>query len=150
MGIIFTSIYRLLKKRRVLFFLLFLGALGFVGFFASKIKMEEDITKMMPTDAKVIRLNEIFKNSKFLDRLVVTVSLADSTKEAQPEKLIEFTDSLIASIQKIDTSLIKEITYKVNDDVMYDVYNTFIDNLPIFLEEKDYKTLDHLITSDIF
>ena len=110
--------------------------------------MEEDITKMMPTDAKVSRLNDIFKNSKFLDRLVFTVSLADSTAESQPEKLIEFTDSLISSLQKIDTALVKEITYRVNDDVMYDVYNTFIDNLPIFLEEKDYKTLDHLITSE--
>lgn len=148
MGIIFTSLYRLLKRRRILFFILFLGALGFVGFFASQIKLEEDITKMMPTDAKIERLNTIFKNSKFLDRLVVTVSMTDSIKEADPDKLIEFTDSLITSLQKIDSSLVKEITYKVNDDVMYDVYNTFVDNLPIFLEEKDYQTLDHLITSE--
>lgn len=148
MSLIFTSIYRLLKKRRFLFILLFVGALGFVGFFTSQIKLEEDITKMMPTDAKIERLNTIFKNSKFLDRLVVTVSLADSTAEPDPDKLIDFTDSLIASIQKIDSSLVKEITYKVNDDVMYDVYNTFLENLPIFLEEKDYQTLDHLITSE--
>ncbi|MCX6296373.1 MAG: MMPL family transporter, partial [Bacteroidetes bacterium] len=103
---------------------------------------------MMPTDAKVDRLNNILKNSKFLDRLVFTVTLSDSTSESQPDKLIEFADSLITSIQKIDTSLVKEITYKVNDDVMYDVYNTFIDNLPVFLEEKDYKTLDRLITPE--
>jgi len=148
MGILFTSIYRILKRRRVLFFLLFLGALGFVGFFASQIELEEDITKMMPTDAKIERLNTIFKNSKFLDRLVVTVSMTDSTKEADPDKLVAFTDSLIATLQKIDSSLVKEITYKVNDDVMYDVYNTFNDNLPIFLEEKDYQILDHLITSE--
>jgi uncharacterized protein len=32
--------------------------------------------------------------------------------------------------------------------VMYEVYNTFIDNLPVFLEEKDYATLDHLITPE--
>ncbi len=148
MGILFTAIYRILKKRRILFFLLFLGAMAFVGFFASKIKLEEDITKMMPTDKKIERLNSFFKSSKFLDRLVVTISLADSTAEASPEKLIEFSDSLIASIQQIDSSLLKEITYKVNDNVMYDVYNTFLENLPIFLEEKDYKTLDHLLTSE--
>lgn len=148
MSLIFTSIYRLLKRRRILFFLLFITALGFVGVFASQIKLEEDITKMMPTDAKIERLNTIFKNSKFLDRLVITVSLADSAAESESDKLIEFTDSLIVSLQKIDSSLVKEITYKVNDDVMYDVYNTFIDNLPIFLEEKDYQTLDHLITSE--
>jgi 1-acyl-sn-glycerol-3-phosphate acyltransferase len=148
MGMIFTCIYRILKKRRVLFFLLLLGIIGFSTFFASKIKLEEDITKMMPTDAKVERLNTIFKNSKFLDKIVVTVSLADTSAEAAPEKLMEYTDSLVNSLQKVDTSLIKDITCKVNDDVMYDVYNTFIDNLPVFLEEKDYATLDHLITSE--
>ncbi len=148
MGTIFTYIYRFLKRRRVVFFLLFLGALAFAGFFASKIKLEEDITKMMPTDAKVERLNKVFKNSKFLDKLVITVSLADSMAKGEPDELITFTDSLVSSIQKFDTSLVKEITYKVNDDVMYEVYNTFIDNLPVFLEEKDYTTLDHLITPE--
>lgn len=122
--------------------------MGFAGFFSSKIRLEEDITKMMPTDAKVERLNTVFKNSKFLDKLVVTVSLADSNAKAEPETLISFTDSLVSSILKFDTTLVKEVTNKVNDDVMYDVYNTFIDNLPVFLEENDYKTLDHLITSE--
>ncbi|MDF2436146.1 MAG: glycerol acyltransferase [Bacteroidota bacterium] len=148
MGTVFVNIYRLLKKRRVLFFLLFIGALAFAGFFASQIRLEEDITKMMPSDAKVERLNAIFKNSKFLDKLVVTVSLPDSSAAADPQLLMEYTDSLVEGIKQIDTNLIKDITYKVNDDVMYDVYNTFIDNLPVFLEEKDYTTLDHLITSE--
>lgn len=148
MGSIFTLIYRVLKRRRVFFFLLLAGALAFSGFFASKIKVEEDITKMMPTDANVERLNTIFKNSKFLDKIVMTVSLADSSAEAAPEMLMEYTDSLVSSIQDADTSLVKEITYKVNDDVMYDVYNTFLDNLPVFLEEKDYRILDHLITPE--
>lgn len=148
MGILFSYIYRFFKKRRILFFLFFIGSLAFAGFFASNIRMEEDITKMMPTDTKVERLNTIFKNSRFLDRLVVTVSMADSSATSQPDKLIEFTDSLIASIQQIDTSLIREITWKVNDDVMVDVYNTFLDNLPVFLEEKDYKTLGELIREE--
>lgn len=148
MGTIFTNIYRLLKNRRILFFILFLGALAFVGYNASKIQLEEDITKMMPSDAKVERLNTILKNSKFLDKLVVTVSLTDTNAAASPEILMEYTDSLISKIEKIDTSLVKEITYKVNDDVMYDVYNTFLDNLPVFLDEKDYTTLDNLITSE--
>ncbi len=132
----------------MVFFLLFLGAVVFAGVFASKIKLEEDITKMMPSDAKVERLNTIFKNSKFLDKLVVTVSLTDSTAKAQPEALMTFTDSLVSSVQKFDTSLVKDITYKVNDNVIYDVYTTFVDNLPVFLEEKDYATLARLITPE--
>ena len=147
MGTIFVNIYRILKKRRVLFFLLFLGSLLFAGYFASRIKLEEDITKIMPSDEKIEKLNSIFKNSKFLDKIVVTVSLSDSSS-AEPQLLMEYTDSLAEQIRKIDTSLIKDVTYKVNDDVMYDVYNTYLENLPVFLEEQDYKTLDHLLTSE--
>src|SRR6478736_10263355 len=114
MGIIFTYIYRFLKRRRIFFFLFFLASLAFAGFFASKIRLEEDITKMMPTDAKVDRLNTVFKSSKFLDRLVITVSMKDTAAEADPEQLIAFSDSLISGIQQIDSSLVKEITYKVD------------------------------------
>jgi len=146
--LLFTSIYRLLKRKRILFFLIFICSIAFAVFFASKITLEEDITKMMPSDAKVERLNKVFKNSKFLDRLVVTVSQNDTTKEADSYSLMEYADSLVEGIKSIDSSLIKEITYKVNDDVMYDVYNTFIDNLPLFLEEHDYITLENLITPE--
>jgi uncharacterized protein len=145
MGTIFVNIYRILKKRRIIFFILFLGSLLFAGFFASKISLEDDITKIMPSDEKIEKLNTVFKNSKFLDKIVVTVSMKDSAALAQPQLLMEYTDSLISNLGSIDTSLIKEITYKVNDDVMYDVYNTYLDNLPVFLEENDYATLDKLI-----
>lgn len=148
MHLLFTSIYRFLNKRRVLFFLLFILSVGLSVFFACKLSLEEDITKMMPTDAKVERLNTVFKNSKFLDRLVITVSPSDTSKPSDPSILTNFTDSLVNKLSTVDTNLIKEITYKVNDDVMYDVYNTFLENLPVFLEEKDYEILNQLITSE--
>jgi 1-acyl-sn-glycerol-3-phosphate acyltransferase len=149
MSLFFTFIYRFLKQRKIFFILLFLLSVGFCAYFAPQIKFEEDITKMMPTDAKVERLNKIFKNSKFLDRLVVTVSAADCGKTIAPEELIIYTDSLISGMGKLQPrGLIKDITGKVSDDVMYSVYNTFLNNLPLFLESADYQTLDHLITPE--
>jgi 1-acyl-sn-glycerol-3-phosphate acyltransferase len=148
MSIFFAFIYRFLKQRKLFFILLFALSVGFCAYFASKIKFEEDITKMMPTDAKVDRLQKIFKNSKFLDRLVITVSAADSNKTLSPDELITYTDTLISGIEKLQPRLVKDITGKVSDDMMYSVYNTFLNNLPLFLEAKDYQTLDHLITSE--
>lgn len=145
MSIFFTFIYRFLKRNKLLFFLLLLLSIVFCAYFAPKLQFEEDITRIMPNDAKIDRINKILKNSKFLDRMVFTVSAADSTKEMPSEELTSFTDSLIQDIQQLQPSLISEITSKVNDDVMYNVYNTFLNNLPLFLEEKDYQTLDHLI-----
>ena len=105
MSSLFTYIYRILKQRRIVFFILFICAIAFSGFFASQITLEEDITKMMPSDAKVAKLNAIFKNSKFLDRLVVTVSLADTTALSEPETLIEFTDSIVNAAKSLQPNL---------------------------------------------
>ncbi|HET6225615.1 MAG TPA: MMPL family transporter, partial [Bacteroidia bacterium] len=148
MSIFFTFIYRFLKQHKFLFFLLFASSVGFCALFAPRLKFEEDITRMMPNDAKIDRINKILKNSKFLDRIVFTVSTTDSTKELPAEELTALADSLVEDISILQPTLVKEVTSKVSDDVMYSVYNTFLNNLPLFLEEKDYQTLDDLITPE--
>lgn len=144
MHLFFAFLYKTLKQRKILFFCLFACILFFVAFFASKIRLEEDITKMMPTDTKVERLNTILKTSTFLDKIVLTVKATD-TANTDETILTNYTDTLYEQLSKIDTTYIKDITYKVNDDVMYNVYNVFIENLPVFLQEEDYKTLEQLI-----
>ncbi|MBL7884203.1 MAG: 1-acyl-sn-glycerol-3-phosphate acyltransferase [Bacteroidia bacterium] len=102
---------------------------------------------MMPNDSNVERLNNILKNSSFLDKLAITISANDSL-ESSEELLTEYADTLYEQLKTIDTSLIKDITFKVDDELMSNVYSVFIDNLPVFLDEKDYLTLDHLILSN--
>ena len=43
---------------------------------------------------------------------------------------------------------IKELTYKISDDLIMRLYGTFYSNLPIFLEEKDYKTISGFLQPD--
>lgn len=141
----FIAVYRFFHTYKIAFVLLLLLLIGSVGYLASKIKLEEDISKMMPTDKKVEKLNFVFQNSKFLDKLVVNISLKDSTQENSDE-LIEFADSLVNRIQsKFISSHVKEITSKISDELMYNVYNSFYDNIPVFLEERDYTQIDALI-----
>ena len=52
-------------------------------FFCLRVKFEEDISTIIPKDKKMEKLNQVFQNSKFVDKLVVTVSLKD-TNAAQP------------------------------------------------------------------
>ena len=148
MSIFFTFIYRLLKKRKLLFILLLLLSIGFCVFLAPQIKLEQDITKMMPSDAKTERIHSVLKNSSFLDRFVVTVSATDSTKDPGTDELISYTDSLVDAILHLPSAYIKEVNAKVSDEMMYSLYNTFLNNLPLFLESTDYITLDHLITPE--
>lgn len=148
MGIFFTFIYRILKQHRFLFFLLLFLSVAFCTYFAPKLQLEDDITHLLPKDAKIERLNTVFKNSNFLDRLVVTVSASDSTQEMSTDEMAAFTDTLVKNFRQLSPNLIKDIQAKVTDDVMLELYQTFLNNLPVFLEPQDYQTLDHLITPE--
>lgn len=148
MSIFFTFIYQLLKRHLFFTFILLSGLCAWLGYHAYQLKLEEDITKMMPTDARLGRINSFIQQLKTTDRIVVTVSLKDTSTEPQPDLLKAFADHFVASLEQLDSGIIKEISYKINDDLMLGIYNTYLDNLPIFLEEKDYTQLEKLISPE--
>jgi 1-acyl-sn-glycerol-3-phosphate acyltransferase len=141
----FTYIYRALKKRRIIFFPFLLLSVGFAVFFGSQIKLEEDITSIIPNDEKVAKANEILKNSKFLDRIVITISAADSTRTALPGDMTIFADSLADALSKTDTSLLREVVARMQDDMMAGLYQEIYERLPLYLLESDYTRLPDLI-----
>ena len=138
-----TFIY--FRKNRLVF-LLTLGLCFIVpGYFALQIKFEEDIAKVLPKDKKIEKLTEVFQNSKFSDRLVVMVSLKDTLSQVQPDYLVNYADALIEQLQQNKNSYIRKINGKVEDSIALSLFNSVTDNLPIYLEEKDYETIDSLI-----
>jgi len=84
---IFTRIYYYFKDHQPVLFVSFIISFVGIAFFASRIHFEEDISKFLPHDKKMEKLNEVFQNSKFADKLVITVSLKD-TSTAQPDSLL--------------------------------------------------------------
>src|SRR5215218_6352018 len=91
---IFLFLYNCFEKHKPAFYTSLVISFLLFGFFASKIKLEEDITAVLPKDAKTEKLNTIFQNSKFLDKLVIDVSLKDSSV-VLPDSLVAFTELLV-------------------------------------------------------
>ncbi|MEO6231055.1 MAG: 1-acyl-sn-glycerol-3-phosphate acyltransferase [Ferruginibacter sp.] len=141
----FISIYQYFKKHRPVFFACFVGCFLFTGYFATQVKFEEDISKVLPRDKKISKLNEVFSNSKFMDKLVVIVSLKDSTT-ADPDRLTSFTDSFVNNIQSDLSAYITKITYQVNDSLAMELFGSVSEHLPIYLNDADYKAIDSLVT----
>src|SRR5690349_11941126 len=95
---ILLYMYDFFRKRRVVlfatFFLIFLTA----AWFASQVKFEEDISRILPQDKKIEKLNEVFQESKFMDKLALMVSMNDTAAEAQPDSLVAYADTLAEHI----------------------------------------------------
>ncbi|MBU0764616.1 MAG: 1-acyl-sn-glycerol-3-phosphate acyltransferase [Bacteroidetes bacterium] len=128
-----------------MFFIALSGCIAVVAFFASKVTFEEDVTKVIPSDKRIGHLDFIFQNSKFMDKMLVNVSLSDTASGPDEGLLSRYADELADSlISALSPRFIEELSYRFGDDMMLDVYNTFYENLPIFLDDSDYLKLDSL------
>jgi 1-acyl-sn-glycerol-3-phosphate acyltransferase len=146
---IFLAIYNFFKRRRQIFWAVFVGTLVLISWGASRIELEEDITKFFPDDERVEKLNYIFRNSKFVERVVVMVSMKDSTSQPQPDSLVAFADSLVVRMESELKPFVKKISAKVDDQKVMEVFNSIQQALPIYLDEKDYKQLDSLTHPEV-
>ena len=139
-------IYSFFQKRKAVFIILILLACGGLGYFASKIKLEEDITRFVPSDKNSQSVNSILDNLKSKDKLIIHGSVKNGE---QIDELIQQTDSVYNQIlTKVSSSDYLDITYTLSDDRMQQVYDLFYRNLPLFLEEKDYTKISNLILKD--
>ncbi len=145
MGFIFTSIYDYFRNNRMVFYTTFFLLFIFFAVGSYRINIEEDITRIFPNDDRVEKLSQIFQDSKFMEKLVFTVSLEDSSAAVNPDRLIDFTTHFVAAVDSSLSGYVKEITYQVDDQKVLDVVNTIIENLPVFLEPSDYQQIDSLL-----
>lgn len=138
-------VYLFFSKRKLIFTFLVIGLCGLLGYYASKIKLEEDITRFVPRDKNTASINSILENLKSKDKLVIhlTSGSGDNT-----EKLIETADSVFSALQTLPKESYTDITYKISDNTMQSVYDIFYNNLPFFLSDKDYSRISNLISAD--
>ncbi len=140
-----TRIYDFFEKRRMLFYTCFAASLSLLAYFALQVKFEEDIAKILPRDKKIDKLTEVFQHSKFMDKLVVTVSLKDTTQPAAPDSLVAFAEALVEEANQQLQPYIQNINDKVDDGLVLNLFNTISEHLPIYLDEKDYSSIDSLL-----
>jgi 1-acyl-sn-glycerol-3-phosphate acyltransferase len=115
---------------------------------ASRIGLEEDVTKVFPDDERVENLNYVFQNAKFAERIVVMVSVNDSSIQAEPDSLVAIADKLVARIGHELGPQVKEITSRVNEERILELFDIAHEYLPTFLTSEDFAYLGSLVEPD--
>jgi 1-acyl-sn-glycerol-3-phosphate acyltransferase len=141
----FLRIYSYFEKHRASFWFCFSISFIIVAYFAAHVHFEEDISKVLPKDKKIEKLNQVFQNSKFLDKLVVMVSLKDTNADAQPDSLVLFADNFVIAVRQKLAPFIKKVNDKIDDSISMSLFSSVTDHLPIYLNEQDYIMIDTLI-----
>ena len=143
---LFISIYRYFRHHRWFFFLPMALLVGLIFLFASKIRLEEDISKVTSGNNSLSRYEYVIRHFKFADKLIVHFSQKDTSAEANPELLISAAQSLRNSLlSRLDSTIIRNVFLQF-DDSLFDVIQRTIDkHLPLFLNDSDYNTIDSLM-----
>ena len=145
---IFVRIYQYFEKHRGVYFVTFISLFALSAFFALRLRFEEDISKVLPRDKKIEKLNQVFQNSKFLDRMVVMITQKDSSAPARPDSLVEYADHFVEALRLRSDPYILKISDKVNDSFTLALFNTIREHLPVYLDDQDYLAMDTLTRPD--
>ena len=141
----FYIIYQFIDSKKLLSFGVLCVFIFFLIFIASKIEFEEDITKLIPINDKNINTIKVLKTVNFDDKIIVNIS---KNPDGSVEELTQYAKQFIDTITKTSQSYIKQIQGKIKEDDIQNTLDFVYKNLPLFLDENDYKNISNSINKD--
>ncbi|WP_407405622.1 MMPL family transporter [Chryseobacterium sp.] len=113
-------------------------------FFASKIKFEEDINQIIPKSEKSDLTAKVLKQLNFSDKIIVIIE-KKSTEESY--HLSETADAFLHKTEPLK-KYISKVQGKVNDEEIATTFDFVNQNLPLFLDDNDYKIISRKLSKD--
>ena len=120
-----------------------------LGYFSSKIYLEEDLNKLMPSSRNEdgsIKL--AFSSLRIKDKTFVLFHGNDV--EEMISVCDEFVDSLMAPQESLpeESRFISDVFYQVDEDLMYDAVDYLTEHLPAYIDTACYAAFDTLLTKE--
>ncbi|MDA3615214.1 1-acyl-sn-glycerol-3-phosphate acyltransferase [Polluticaenibacter yanchengensis] len=144
MSALFVKIFYLVKRNKWLaaglsFLLLFV-----FGYYASKIKFEEDITRIIPRSEQGDITTKVFQQLKFSDKITVLI------KRTGDGTIDDLTNVASDFLERADTckQYIKSVQGRVDDAAIEQTFDFVYGNLPLFLNHEDYKRIEPGLSAD--
>jgi len=146
----FLRLYQYFKAHRVTMWCSMLFLFVLFGALASRIHLEEDLNKLMPSSKNEDgSIKMAFASLRIKDK---TFLLFEKQKEMTVEELAAvcdaFVDSLMARNSEVDTLYqpVEDIFYRIPDDLMLDGIDYLSEHLPCYIDTAVYAGLDTLLT----
>lgn len=140
----FIFLYYLIAKNRILSIAMALGVAVLCLFFASKINFEEDINQIIPKSEKSDLTAKVLKQLNFSDKIIVIIEKKSKDDNFQ---LSETADQFLEKTKPLQ-KYIGSIQGKVNDNEISETFDFVNQNLPLFLDENDYKEIERKLNKD--
>ncbi|AZA91365.1 2-acyl-glycerophospho-ethanolamine acyltransferase [Chryseobacterium nakagawai] len=140
----FIFLYYLISRNKILSVFTALGIALLCLFFASKINFEEDINQIIPKNEKSDLTAKVLKQLNFSDKIIVIIENKSNEDSFQ---LSETADTFLQKTEPLQ-KYIGSIQGKVNDNEISETFDFVNQNLPLFLNENDYKEIERKLQKD--
>ncbi len=138
MGKWFFKTYQFLLRNKIASAMLLLLLLFGLVVIVSKIRFEEDISKLIPINEDAQDLQKVLETVNFTDKIIVNIHSNDSVDKAH---LTAYASEFLDSLNSQAGNYIKNVRGKVNEDDLQRTMDFVYENLPLFLESEDYKKI---------
>jgi len=142
---IFFHIYEFLHTKKAAFVVFLVLLVALLIFLSLKLTFEEDISKVIPQSEESKTLNKIIDNTNFSDNIILNISLE---KQGEPDDLSLFAIEIMDSLESQCKNYIIKIKGKISDKDMQKTIDFVSDNLPLFLDQKDYDYINDQLSID--
>ncbi|RRJ93997.1 1-acyl-sn-glycerol-3-phosphate acyltransferase [Flavobacterium macacae] len=140
----FIAIHFFISRNRIVSVFFAFLILALFGFFASKIKFEEDITKLIPKSERSDETAKVLGQLNFADKITV---IFNAEKGASSNDLTEMATVFLDSLQSCD-AYINSVQGQVDDENIQETFGFVYENLPLFLDDADYEKIQEKLRSD--
>ncbi|MGE8429373.1 MAG: 1-acyl-sn-glycerol-3-phosphate acyltransferase [Sphingobacterium sp.] len=140
----FYQLYLFFKKKPYIAWLVALLFLVATGYFALKLKFEEDITRIIPQNERTNEVAKILTQLKFSDKISVII---EREKEASIDDMVEMANSFSDSIVSL-APYYQSIQGQISDAEMENTMQFVYQHLPTLLDENDYNAIASHLPSD--
>ena len=125
----------------------------FFGYFATRIHLEEDINKLMPSSKNEDGTTKLaFADLKIKDKVFVTFEwIGEGETQKATEQLASVCDAFVDSLLAQDKdSVIGDVFYRLDEDLLPDAIDYMTAHLPAYIDTAAYVRFDTLLTREHF
>ncbi len=145
MSAFFINIYRFFRQYQWAFWVFLALVIIFISIFASRIRLEEDISRITTKGDSLSMDEYVIRNFKFAEKLIIHIRQSDSHAPPAPALLISLANELCDSITaRLDSTYIQSVFLKTDENLLPLALNLIDNHIPLFLDETDYSRLDSI------
>ncbi|MCG2460164.1 MMPL family transporter [Flavobacteriaceae bacterium F89] len=145
MGNWFYGLYGFIQKNRGWSLFAFTTLVAFLAFLAFKIQFQEDISKLIPTNDRSSRVQQVLKSVNFTDKIIVHIT---QKPQGSVDDLTQYAVQFLDSLNHGSSKYIKDIQGKVSDTTIGSTLDFIYNNLPLFLDRSDYGQIAQKLQKD--